>query len=384
METYSLFPPEEFQARLARARALMNEHGLQCLLVSKPENICYLTGLDHQGYFAFHLLVVPLEGRPTLITRAMEWVTIRDQLTEAEFFGHSDSTAPESAVAEVLAGLGLSQAKAGVEKQSNSFPLAIYEGLCRLLPELSCADTSAMVESLRQVKSPLEIDYMRRAGAVTDTMIEAAIEVAQPGVNEREIAAEVHRRMILAGGETPGFSPFIRPSPRMQQEHTSWRDRELRTGEALFLEMAGCVGRYHAPAGRLLYLGSAPASAENAQRACFDAFNAVIETIQPGVTAAEVYASWQRSVERSGVKDYRRHHCGYMVGLGYPPSWTGGSQVVGLRHDSDMELQPGMSFHILSWLLGSNIGDYFVSNTAVLTANGCEVLTRSSCPLVAE
>ncbi|GGX87515.1 peptidase [Litchfieldella qijiaojingensis] len=384
MDHHPLFPREEFQGRLARVRSLMDAHGLQCLLVSKPENIYYLTGLDHQGYFAFHLLVVPLEGRPILITRAMEWATIEDQLTEADFIGHSDSTPPEATVAEVLAELGLGQAQAGVEKHSNSFPLAIYEGLCAILPELKCSDASWLVESLRQVKSVLEIEYARCAAHVTDTMIEAALEVARPGVNEQEIAAEIHRRMILAGGEPPGFTPFIRPTPRIKQEHTSWRNRELRAGEALFLEMAGCVGRYHAPAGRFLYLGDAPTNAERAQRACLDAFDAVVDAIQPGVTAAEVYASWQRSVERSGVRDYRRHHCGYMVGLGYPPSWTGGSQVVGLRHDSDMLLKPGMTFHVLSWLLGSNLGDHFLSNTVVLTDKGCEVLTRSPCQLVAD
>ena len=51
--------------------------------------------------------------------------------------------------------------------------------------------------------------------------------------------------------------------------------------------------------------------------------------------------------------------------------------VMGLRHDSNLVLRPGMVFHLLSWLMGSGRGDYFVSNTAVLTDAGCEVLTKT-------
>jgi len=51
--------------------------------------------------------------------------------------------------------------------------------------------------------------------------------------------------------------------------------------------------------------------------------------------------------------------------------------VTGLRHDSDMEIREGMSFHILSWLMGTGRGDFFVSNPVILTANGAEVLSRT-------
>jgi Xaa-Pro dipeptidase len=52
--------------------------------------------------------------------------------------------------------------------------------------------------------------------------------------------------------------------------------------------------------------------------------------------------------------------------------------VVGLRHDSDLELRAGMVFHLMSWLMGAGEGDYFVSDTAVVTDNGCEVITSVS------
>ena len=63
------FPEEEYDARLKRVRQAMAERSLDGMLISSPENIYYLTGLNYLGYFAYQLLVVPLTGAPALVTR---------------------------------------------------------------------------------------------------------------------------------------------------------------------------------------------------------------------------------------------------------------------------------------------------------------------------
>jgi hypothetical protein len=102
------------------------------------------------------------------------------------------------------------------------------------------------------------------------------------------------------------------------------------------------------------------------------AFGAVLNAPSPG--ARDAYAVWQGIVDASGLTHYRRHHCGYCVGIGQPPSWTGGNRVTGLRHNSELEIETGMTFHILSWLMGTGQGDHFASNTVLLTEMGAEVL----------
>ena len=371
------FPEEEFATRREKLGAAMAAAGLDGLVVSTPENIFYLTGLDHQGFFALHLLIVTAAGEMTLIVRAMERVTVEDQVSGARFVGYADNEDPARVACTALQDSDLARGRIGVEKHSLFFPPRAYEALLAGTPEATWLDASRLIDELRMIKSPLEIAYTRQAAAVTDAMLQAAIATAAPGVNEREVAAEIHRAMILAGGDTPGFGPFIRPTPRLGQEHTTWQDRKLVAGEALLLELSGCVSRYHAPAGRFLFIGRRPAGAREIEQVCLEAFDRVVEAIVPGVTAAEVYRAWQSRVDEAGLSHYRRHHCGYVVGLGFPPSWTGGSMVMGLRHDSNLVLRPGMVFHLLSWLMGSGRGDYFVSNTAVLTDAGYEVLTKT-------
>ncbi|MCB0180932.1 MAG: aminopeptidase P family protein [Anaerolineae bacterium] len=372
------FPNEEYHARLHTIRQRMAERDLDGCLVSAPENIYYLIGLDHHGYFAYHLLIVPREGRLTLITRAMEQITIANQVGDrADFVGFADSDDPAAVTVRVLRQAGLASARLGVEKKSAALPPFIIEGIAAGLPQATLADASGLIDAVRQVKSPREQAYVRRAAAVSDAMMQAAINAAGVGVSERDIAAEVQRAMVLTGGEVPGFSPFIRSTPRLGEEHTTWTDRRLEAGDALFIELSGCVRRYHAPMGRLIYIRRAPPATLAIERVCLEAFHSTVQAIRPGATASQVYRAWQDAVDRAGLAHYRRHHCGYLVGLGFPPSWVGGSMVTGLRHDSSLVLQTGMTFHLLSWLMGTGRGDYFVSNPALLTESGCDVLTTT-------
>jgi Xaa-Pro aminopeptidase len=377
MPHHSVFPAGEFDTRLAAVRRSMAGRGLDVLVVSSAENIFYLTGLDHWGYFAPHMLIVPAEGELVLTTRAMEAVTIANQVANARFEGHSDSETVTDIAVRVLLGISPSRARVGIEKESAGLPVALGEALAAGLPNISWSDASGLIDMLRLVKSTAEQDLVRAAAKVSDAAAGAAIEAVRVGAGERDVAAACSQAMIAAGGTFPGFGPFIRSTERLGEEHTTWGDAVLAEGDSLFLELAGCVHRYHAPLGRLVHLGRAPQPAHDMARVCADAFAAVIEALRPGVLARDVYAAWQGVVDRAGLPHYRRHHCGYLVGIGVPPTWTGGNRVTGLRADSDLEIREGMSFHILSWLMGTGRGDFFASNTVLLGPAGAEVLTRA-------
>lgn len=381
MSDFPLFTSEEYAARWRRLRGLMADHNLDGCLISGPENIFYLCGLSHQGFFAYHLLIVPRHGRMGLICRAMEQVTVEKYVVNpgrADFYGFGDSDDPAQFTAAVLQTMGLDRARLSLEKSSNFLPVRVAEGLAASLPDASFADGSGLVDGLRRAKSAQELVYTRRAAAVSEAMLAAVLDTAAVGVSEREIAAAVHQAMISAGGTYPGFGPFIRSTPTLGEEHRTWSDRQLEQGDVLFIELSGCVNHYHAPLGRLLFIGEAPAGTEAMAQVCLEAFANVVQTMRPGVKAHEVYQAWQDVVDAAGYSHYRRHHCGYLTGIGFPPSWVGGSAVVGLRHDSEMVLEAGMVFHLLSWLMGAGLGDYFVSDAAVVTETGCERLTTAS------
>lgn len=74
------YDSHEFECaqRISLLRQRMRANDISTMALASPENIYYLTGLDHLGYFAFTLLVLPVDRDPVLITRAMERPTIRE------------------------------------------------------------------------------------------------------------------------------------------------------------------------------------------------------------------------------------------------------------------------------------------------------------------
>ena len=369
------FPREELDARLAAVRARLESDDLDGIVISVPENIYYLTGLDHWGFFACHLLIVARDGEMLLTCRAMEGITVGNQVRNAVFLGHSDTEDVADYAVRAMRQAGLRGGRIGMEMQSLFLTPRIADAIRERAPGVAWRDASGLVDALRLVKSPLEMDYTRRAAKAADAGTLAAIEAIRDGASDYEVAAECQRAMTLAGSEYPGFGPFVRPTSRLGEEHTTWRGDVFHDGDAVFLELAGAYRKYQAPMGRLVYVGHAPQGAEASAKLAIDGMEAICAAIRPGAPAGDAYLAWHEVVAAAGLADYHRHHCGYLVSIGFPPSWTGGSKVIGLAPGSELELKVGMTFHAHSWFTNTDVVDYFISNTVLLGENGAEVLT---------
>lgn len=397
-EARGAFSAEEYAQRMARIRAVMtsDEYDVDALLITSPENIYYLIGLSHQGYFAFTLLILPLEGAPVLLTRSMERHTISQQAPDVTHLGYDDEEDAGGAAVNAVRKLGISSGRIGVDRSSMFFPAGVWEEMEVGLPGVEWVDTSTtpsikprhrvgLVDEVSMIKSLAEIGYMRKAAAISDRAARAGLTAAGVGINEQEVAAEIYRAMILGGGEYPGFAPLIRSTETLMQEHSTWRDRPLQPGEKLFFELSGASARYHAPLGRMGYIARVEAGAEKAYDVALRAFDAAVTALRPGTTTGEVYDAWQAVVDEGlGHSNLRRHHCGYTVGIGFPPSWVGSSTVMGIRRNGMVRVEAGMTFHVLSWITDPELGDYLVSDTVLVGEDRTEVLTTTPRSLLIE
>lgn len=370
------FPASELGHRLQRACSALAENDLDGILISVPESIYWLTGLDHWGFFAAHVLVLNRNGDMALCCRAMEKITVHNQVENAAFYGHPDNEELSDAVLRAVADLGLTGGRVGIEKRS----LFLTPRHAELIQQGDAhwVDASGVIDDLRQVKSALEMEYTRKAARAADLGTLSAIEAVRNGASDYEIAAAYHDRMIREGSEYPGFGPFIRPTTRLGEEHTTWRGDVFRNGDAVFLETCAAFRKYQAPMGRLAYVGSAPEGAERSAEIAIDGMKAICAALKPGAKAGDAYAAWREVAASAGLHDYERHHCGYMVGIGFPPSWTGGSMVTSLFPNSERRLETGMVFHAHSWFTNTDVVDYFISNTVLMTENGAEILTNKT------
>jgi Xaa-Pro dipeptidase len=162
----------------------------------------------------------------------------------------------------------------------------------------------------------------------------------------------------------------------LEREHVSWSGGTLRPGMGLFFELSASVRRYHAPQGRTVYLDHAPREAFEAAESALAGLVAAREALRPGAVTGEVYAAWQRVVAGAATSSQPlRHHCGYLVGIGFPPSWVGGGAVLGIRAGGEVEIAPGMTFHLMSWVTWPT--GHVVSDTVLVTDTGAELLTTT-------
>lgn len=369
------FSDPELERRLDAMRAIMDAREIDIAVLSQPESVFYLIGLDHWGYFAPTHLIVAAEGEMVLITRDMERVTVGHQVRNAKFCGHGDSESAAAKLAAELATFGLAGKRLGFETGTSGFTFAAGLELFAALGDVEWVNISGMVDTLRLVKSPEELVLLRRAAQCTDAAMQAAIGAIHDGAQEADVAAECLAAMTRAGGAPPGFGPFIRPEHRIAEEHTTWGNGTYKDGGRVMVELAGCVSRYHAPAGRLVHIGAIRDEDAEMAEIAKRAFQAILDGLQPGARARDVYSAWQAVVDAAGMAYYRRHHCGYLVGIGFPPSWTGGNNVIGLRHDSDLEIREGMAFHAMSWFTETGRGDFFLSDCVLMGPEGAELLT---------
>ena len=181
------FARSEYRDRIQRVRAAMAARGLEVLVVSDPSNMAWLTGYDGWSFYVHQAVVIGLEGDPVWWGRAMDANGARRTafMGEDQIVGYDDAYVqnPDKHPMEVLAGLIQERfrGRVGVELDNYYYSAAAHRTLSVGLsaePE----DATGLVNWCRAVKSPAEIEYMRRAAGIVEAMHARILEVAEPGM----------------------------------------------------------------------------------------------------------------------------------------------------------------------------------------------------------
>jgi Xaa-Pro dipeptidase len=367
------FPRSEYEQRLDRARARMDERGVDVLLVHHFPDVCYLSGyhtLFLNGYASF---VLPMTWEPSLIIWENEAANADLTSWVERIAGYRTGGDPIALTADVLAGQGLASATVAVQQATTFLPVRDYLSLVEALPEATFVDGSDLVPPVKLIKSSREIDYIRRAAQITAKGMAAALEAAKPGVTDNAIAAAAYEALIAGGSEFMAMDPVVSAGVRAGIHHCNHRRSEIHEGDTVLLEMGAAVHRYSGPMMRSLVLGEPPETVKRMAEACKEALNAVIAAMEPGVTFALVAAAGKSGILRAGPEMEFHHTYGYSIGLGFPPTWA--DCPVTIREEDATLLEPGMVFHHTMSL--RDVGEYGValSETVAITEDGCEVLT---------
>ncbi len=355
------FESEEYEQRLAKVRAAMDDRGIEVLIASDPSNMAWLTGYDGWSFYTHQAVVVTHHDPPRWWGRAMDakgaYRTV--YMDRASIIGYPDdlvqsTTAhPHTHLAEVLRELGFAGATIGVEMDNYYYAAAAHLNLTQGLPDATFVDATGLVNWQRAVKSEREITYMRRAAQIVERMHERIFEMIEPGLRKSDLVAEVFKAGIAGvagehgfGGDYPAIVPLMPTGADASAPHLTWDDRVFESGAGTFFEIAGCYRRYHAPLCRTVYLGTPPKEMRHAEAAVAEGMEAGLEAARAGNHAGAVADALYTSLEKAGIE--REGRCGYAVGLSYPPDW--GERTISFRSSDRTILEPGMTFHFMPGL----------------------------------
>lgn len=372
------FSVEEYKGRLDRVRKRMAEKGLDGLVVTTPENICYLSGYHTSGYYFVQALLVARDREPKLVARLFEQRNI-DAYSWLDRGRHgvayTDADDPMQEIARTLADLGLERGRIGVDLSSFFLPVDKYEDLKARLPNAKLCNGYGIVEVERKVKSPAEVEVIRRACRVSEAGMRAMVEHARPGITENALAGEIHKALIGNGSEYPGLPVFLASGWRSEIPHANWSDKVIEKGEVVFCELTGVVNRYSGPLLRCVVLGKPTEDLARRAAVCEEMLEAALKAIRPGVTSGAVNAAVVAVAEKAGMGAGAINRAGYSIGINFPPDWGEGS-FLDLKHGDPTVLEPGMTFHVPRSMRLEGKDALSISESVLVTEKGCEALTR--------
>ncbi len=367
----AVFPAAELGTRIAAARRVLAERDIDVYIVTGPENIFYLTGQQTPGYYTFQALLLPVEGDPWFVVRELEYANLLANSWVSQVERYADNADPVQVVSSLVDRLGWSNRRIAIDKRGWFLPIALYEALVDSLGAV--ADAAGAVETLRRVKSPLEIEKISQAAGYTDAGMRAGLAAVREGGTDNDLVAAMMQASIAAGGEYVGMEPLVSVDKRTGVPHGTWRRGTLGSNSPAFLEMSSCHDRYHATLMRCAWVGEPPSEARHMMDVCLEGLDAALDKLEPGNTCADVHDACQAVVDKAGYTDAFKKRLGYSIGISFAPDWGEGG-VLSLYTGVDVELVPGMAFHVVPALRSFGEFTVCVSETAVVTEQGHRIL----------
>ena len=377
------FEKEEYEIRISKVRKSMDEKNIEVLIVTDPSNMAWLTGYDGWSFYVHQCVVLSLEGEPFWYGRGMD--TNGAKLTvfmqHENIIGYPDDYVqnpekhPMDYLSEILTEKNWAQKTIGVEKDNYYFSASCLESLQRNLVQANFVDSTGLVNWQRTVKSPRELEFMRKAAKIVEKMHARIFEVMEPGMRKNDLVAEIYHSGIIgaedAGGDYAAIVPMTPTGADASAPHLTWDDQPIPNNSGTFFEIAGCYRRYHCPLSRTIYLGQPPQKYLDVEKAVLEGIEAGLEAAKPGNFAEDIEAAWRKTISKYGYEKESR--CGYAIGLSYPPDW--GERTVSFRKGDKTVLEPNMTFHFMPALWFDDWG-LETTESIVITDSGVETLAN--------
>src|SRR5687767_14410076 len=366
-------------ARHARVGQKLDTLGLDALVVTCAVNIRYLS--NHVGSSGF--LVLTEDAVHLLVDfRYREAVQMLQQSASAcpGLVVRDVPASYDEALLDCLRDIGVST----VGFEAAHVSVAKHDwwqrtGEARSL-NVAWRATEKVVEEARLVKDAPEVATLRDAASRLAPVADAVFRAARAGRSERGVAAAIEAAMREAGYDRQAFDTIVASGPHAALPHYRAGDRILVAGDLVVLDFGGVLDGYCCDLTRTVSIGPPSPEARRLYTAVYDAHQAAIAAIRPGVESTAVDAAARSVLESRGLGEAFGHGTGHGLGLNVHEE----PRITRPRSDVPaVPLVPGMVFTVEPGAYLAGFGGVRIEDDVLVTETGCEVLTSVPRELIA-
>jgi len=351
--------------RLARLREILRERELDAVVITHPFNRFWLSGYsgeDNPPNESAGHLVIGLQAA-YLVTSRLNAAQARHQAPGFTVYDHERDLAKGDAV--VLRELGAR--RVGIEDLA-----ILYRDYLTLQRELAetveLVPMDSLVDDLRAVKSPGEIEAIARAQSLTDQAFLEVVPAIRPGQTEREIAWRLEQATRALGADGLAFPIAVASGPNAALPHYRPTSRQVQPGEPIVIDMGAQVDGYCADLTRTVWIGQPSERLEHVFGVVLSALEAAEIGIRVGMTGKAADTLARQIIEQAGFGEAFTHSLGHGVGIQVheSPSLSARSERP-LEIGHVVTIEPGIYFP--GW------GGVRIEDLAVIEPHGLRVLT---------
>jgi len=353
----------KISSRLQKLRQKLAEKEIDAIFISQPENRYYLSGFAGSSGF---LLITPQKTILATDFRYIEQAKI--QAPDYEVFqitGDMISWLPE-----LVADLGLR--KLGFEAGHITF--TTYRQLSDMLkeqqPRTKLIPLDGLVESLRVVKEPEEIELITRAAEIGDNAFAYIEDVIHAGMSEKEVAWEIAKFLRENGSQPVPFDVIVASGPNSALPHAKPSPRTIQYGEPIVIDIGARSDGYASDLTRTICLGTTDDTFKKVYDIVLGAQLAAMAIIKEGMTGEQADSLARKVVEEAGYAEAFGHALGH--GIGLAPH-----EAPRLGPGSAEALVSGMVFTVEPGIYLTGWGGVRIEDLAVMENGKAKVISKA-------
>ena len=298
----------KIENRLQNLRHILVDKELDGFLVTQTENRYYLSGFDGSAGF---LLITPQD---TILATDFRYIEqAKAQAPDYEIFLISNDIAVW--FPQLVADLNLR--RLGFEAGHITFTMyhRLTEALNKAQSQSSLVPADRLVESLRAIKEPEEIELITQAVAITDEALNYIQGEISTGMSEKEVAWEIEKFLRENGSQSIPFDVMVASGPNSALPHAKPSPRTIQSGKPVIIDIGARVGGYSSDLSRTICLGTPNSTFNRVYDTVLGAQLTAMAIVKEGMTGEEADSLARVVIEEAIYGEAFGHGLGHGIGL---------------------------------------------------------------------